>query len=91
MKYLHRVFKAKKGTHVVVQISEPTRVLLIGDYQYKQYKEHKTFSYRGGMVEGNTQEFTIPNDGLWHVVIEKGGYFDPRPIKASVEIHPAKH
>ncbi len=90
MKYLHRVFKAKKGTHVVVHISEPTRVLLIGDYQYKQYKEHKTFNYRGGLVEGKSQEFDIPNDGLWHVVIEKGSYYNPLPVTASVEIH-AKH
>ncbi len=90
MKYLHRVFKAKKGTHVVVSISQPTRVLLIGDYQYKQYKEHKTFSYRGGMIEEKSHDFEIPNDGLWHVVVEKGGYFNPQPITASVEIHP-KH
>jgi hypothetical protein len=86
MKYLHKVFKAKKGTHVVVHISEPTRVLLIGDYQYKQYKEHKTFSYRGGMVEGNSTDIEVPNDGLWHVVIEKGSYFHPKPLTASVEI-----
>jgi hypothetical protein len=86
MKYLHRVFKAKKGTHVMVHISEPTKVMLLGDYHYKQYKEHKTFSYRGGMIEGSSHDFEIPNDGLWHVVIEKGSYYNPRPITASVEI-----
>ena len=90
MKYLHKVFKAKKGTIVTVHISEPTKVMLIGDYQYKQYKEHKTFSYRGGMVESSSHEFDIPNDGLWHVVIEKGSYFNPKAITASVEIHPKK-
>ena len=88
MKYLHRVFKAKKGTRVMVQISEPTKVMLIGDYNYRQYKEHKTVSYNGGMIEDSSCEFTIPNDGLWHVVIEKGSYYNPKPITASVEIHP---
>ena len=88
MKYLHRVFKAKKGTRVVINISEPTRVMLLGDYNYKKYKEHKTYSYRGGMIEEKSHEFEIPNDGLWHVVIEKGGYFAPKPIVASVDIIP---
>ncbi|MGP8214813.1 MAG: DUF1883 domain-containing protein [Bacteroidia bacterium] len=88
MKYLHRVFKAKKGTRVVVNISEPTRVLLISDYHYRQYKVHKTFSYLGGMVEGDSIELEVPSDGNWHVVIEKGGYFNPKPITASVEILP---
>jgi len=88
MKYLHRVFKAKKGTHVVVNISQPARVLLLGDYHYRQYKDHKTYSYRGGMIEGSKEEFTVPNDGLWHVVIEKGSYYNPMEITASVDIIP---
>jgi hypothetical protein len=88
MKYLHRVFKAKKGTRVVVNISQPARVLLLGDYQYKQYKEHKTYTYRGGMIEASKEEFTVPNDGLWHVVIEKGSYYNPMEISASVDILP---
>jgi hypothetical protein len=86
MKYLHKVFKAKKGSRVVVNFSEPTKVMLLGDYHYRQYKEHKTYSYRGGMLEGKSHEFEIPNDGLWHVVIEKGSYYNPKPIKASVEL-----
>jgi hypothetical protein len=86
MKYLHRVFKAKKGTHVIVHFSEPTKVMLIGDYDYKKYKEHKTYNYRGGQLDQSPHDFEIPNDGLWHIVIEKGGYFNPRPITASVEM-----
>lgn len=87
MKYLHRVFKAKKGTRIVVHFSEPTRVMLIGDYDYKKYKEHKTYNYRGGHFEESPHEFEIPNDGRWHIVIEKGGYFNPRPVVGSVEIY----
>jgi len=88
MKYLHRVFKAKKGTRVVVNISQPARVLLLGDYNYRQYKEHKTYTYRGGMVEGKQEEFTVPNDGLWHVVVEKGSFYNPMEITAHVDVIP---
>ena len=86
MKYLHKVFKAKKGSRVVVNFSEPVKVMLLGDYHYRMYKDHKTFSYRGGLMEGNSHEFEIPNDGLWHVVVEKGSYFNPKPVTASVEL-----
>lgn len=86
MKYLHRTLKAKKGTHITVHFSEPTKVLLLGDYQYKNYKEHRTYDYRGGSLEKSPQNFTIPNDGLWHVVVERGSYYHPKNIVASVEI-----
>jgi hypothetical protein len=88
MKYLHRVFSAKKGYHVVVHFSEPTRVMLISDMEYKNYKEHFTYRYRGGDFSESPHEFEIPNDGTWHVVIEKGSYYNPRPISGSVEIIP---
>jgi hypothetical protein len=89
MKYLHRFFKAKKGTHVKVHFDQPTRVLLIGDYNYRQYKEHRTFSYHGGLLDDSPHEFRVPSDGIWHVVIERGGYYNPKNIHASVEVVPS--
>lgn len=71
---------------MTVHFSEPTRVMLIGDYDYKKYKEHKTYNYRGGHLEVSPHDFEIPNDGLWHIVIEKGSYYNPREITASVEM-----
>lgn len=86
MKYLHRILKAKKGAHIKVHFSEPAKVLLLGDYQYKNYKEHRTYDYRGGELENSPHQFEIPNDGLWHVVVERGGYFNPKNIVATVEV-----
>ena len=86
MKYLHQIFKAKKGTTIKVHFSEPTKVLLLGDYQYKNYKENRTYDYRGGLLEESPQRFEIPNDGKWHVVVERGSYFNPKNIVASVEV-----
>ena len=86
MKYLHQTLKVKKGTQVTVHFSQPTKVLLLGDYQYKNYKDHRTYNYRGGNLEQSPQQFEIPNDGLWHVVVEKGSYFNPKNIVASVEV-----
>lgn len=86
MKYLHRILKAKKGTHIKVHFSEPAKILLLGDFHYKNYKEHRTYDYRGGVTQKSPLLFVIPNDGLWHVVIERGSYFHPKNIIANVEI-----
>ena len=86
MKYLHRILKAKKGTQIKVHFSEPTRVLLLGDINYKKYVENRTYDYRGGELNQSPHQFEIPTDGLWHVVVEKGGYFNPKNIVANVEV-----
>lgn len=86
MKYLHQVLKAKKGTQIKVHFSQPTKVLLLGDYSYKNYKEHRTYNYWGGLLEESPQIFEIPNDGKWHVIVEKGSYFNPTNVVASVEV-----
>ena len=72
--------------HIKVHFSQPAKVLLLGDYHYKNYKEHRTYNYRGGNLEHSPQNFVIPNDGLWHVVVERGSYFNPKNIVAAVEV-----
>lgn len=86
MRYLHQILKAKKGQQIKVHFSQPTKVLLLGDFQYNNYKENRTYNYRGGLLEHSPQEFEIPNDGKWHVVVEKGSYYNPADIVASVEV-----
>jgi hypothetical protein len=38
------------------------------------------------MLENSPFEFEAPSDGVWHIVIEKGSYFAPKNITASVTI-----
>jgi hypothetical protein len=86
MKYLHRILKVKKGTHVKVHFSQPAKVLLLGDFHYRNYKDHKTFNYRGGDLQQSPHQFTIPSDGLWHIIVERGSYYQPKNIVAAVEV-----
>lgn len=86
MKYLHQILKAKKGSRIKVHFSQPTKVLLLGEFHYNQYKEHRTYAYRGGELEQSPHTFEIPSDGKWHIVIEKGGYFHPKNIVGQVEM-----
>jgi len=86
MKYLHQILKLKKGTQIKIHFSESAKVLILTDYNYKKYKGHITYNYRGGKMEKSPYLFEVPADGLWHVVIEKGSYFKPQNIIASVDI-----
>jgi hypothetical protein len=86
MRYLHRKFKVKRGTHIKVKFSQAAKVLLLSDFQYDRYKNHFTYKYRGGFMSDSPFEFITPDNGIWHVVIEKGGYYNPLSIRGSVEI-----
>lgn len=82
MRYLHSKHKAKKGDTIVVQFDQPTRVLLLSDKDYKNYKLPRTFSYYGGHMEDSPHEFEVPEAGMWHIVLELG-YFNPIQLTAS--------
>lgn len=83
MRYLRAKVKAKSGERLTVEFSEPTRVLIMTDNEFKKYKNHNTFTYFGGEKE-SPFEFTIPKSTSWNVVVEKGSYYSPRPITAKV-------
>jgi len=66
-----------------VHFNQPCKVLILNSHNYKLYKEHITFSYYGGIFEKSPYEFEAAKDGLWHIAIERGGYFNPKNIMAS--------
>ena len=86
MKYLHQFFKLKKGALLKVHFSQPAKVLLLNDYNYKKYTAHVTYTYWGGELAESPYLFEVPATGLWHVVVEKGGYFKPKNIVASIDL-----
>jgi hypothetical protein len=61
-------------------------VLVLDEYNYKKYKTHVTYNYWGGEMEKSPCIFEVPSTGLWHVVVERGGYFKPKNIVASVDL-----
>jgi hypothetical protein len=86
MKYLHQILKLKKGSLLKVHFNQPTKVIVLDDYNYKKYKTHVTYAYWGGELEKSPYIFEVPSTGLWHVVVERGGYFKPKNIIASVDV-----
>ena len=88
MKFLHRPFKANPKDVVVVEFSAPTKILLLHRLEFNRYKKGRTYRYRGGFAEKSPVEFTIPAQGTWHVVIEKGTYKNPLEVTGSAKLIP---
>lgn len=91
MKFLHKPFNAKAKDRIVIEFDKPTRVLLIHSRQFEKYKKCRTHTYRGGFSEKSPVEFTIPFDGTWHAVIEKGTYRNPLNVSGNASLHKPKH
>lgn len=88
MKYLHKQLKAGRNCIVVVNFDHPAKVMLLKDSEYRKYKDGQTYNYRGGFAENSPVKFVLPEGATWHVVVEKGSYFNPISIHASVQVLP---
>ncbi len=83
MRFLHGKLKAFTGEKITVEISMPTRVLIMPERQFSKYRENMTFTYFGGQKE-ESYEFVIPKSGTWVVVVEKGAYGNPLNVEVSI-------
>lgn len=86
MKFLHKPFKAQAGDLIRVEFTKPTRVILLHSRQFDKYKKGRTYQYRGGNAENSPVEFTVPFDGVWHAIIEKGTYRNPLDVTGNAEL-----
>jgi hypothetical protein len=88
MKFLYKVFEAKKKEIIEVDIDRPTKVKFMTGREFKKYKQGKTHTYFGGLFEESPVRFVIPFDSVWNVVVEKGKYFAPIDVKAKCALLP---
>ena len=99
MRFLHGKLKAFTGEKITVEISTPTRILIMPERHFSKYRENMTFTYFGGQKDGS-YEFVVPKSGTWVVVVEKGTYANPinvdvkvtkeAPVKPAVAIEDKK-
>ena len=91
MRFLHKPFTANAKDVVVVEFSAPTKILLLHSAEFKRYKGGRTYRYRGGFSEKSPIEFTIPHQGVWHAVIEKGTYRNPLQVTGNAKLIPHRY
>lgn len=86
MRYLYQSFSARKSDQVEVSFDQPTKVKLMTKREFEKYRKSKTYTYWGGDKTDSPAVMDIPTDGKWVVVVEKGTYFNPIEISASISI-----
>lgn len=87
MRFIHKpLVSMKKGTLVKVTFSQPTKVKLMTTRNFDKYKKGRTHQYFGGHYDASPIEFTIPTDGNYNCVIEKGSFNSPIDVTGDVEI-----
>ncbi len=91
MKILQKPFTAKEKDKIEVTFDKPTKVLLIESSQFTRYKKGLTYQYRGGKAEQSPVTFTVPFDGIWHAVIEKGTYTNPLEVTGNAKLIPHRY
>ena len=91
MKFLHQPFEAKAQDKITVTFDQPTNVYLMHKLDFAKYKLGKACRYIGGKASTSPVEFTVPNDGTWYAVIEKGTHFNPLDVTGSAKLFRPTH
>lgn len=88
MKFLHKVFEAKRKQIIEVEIDKPTKVKFMTGKEMKAYRMGKTHTFFGGLFEESPVRFVVPFDSNWNVVVEKGTHAAPLDVHASCALLP---
>jgi hypothetical protein len=88
MKILQQPVKAKRNAIVQVHFDKPVVVKLISHNMFPKYKNGAKHVAQGGFYEQSPARFTVPYDGVWHAVIERGSHYNPIDVKGRVELLP---
>jgi hypothetical protein len=86
MRILQKPITAKKGQQIEVTFNRPTNVKLLSASEFRKYKRGKTHKYFGGWQETSPVMFTVPEDGVWHAVIEKGSFQNPIDVSGNANL-----
>jgi len=84
MQYLHWEIRAGGRTVVRVDLDAQANVMLLDENNYAAYRRGHSFNYRGGLAKRTPFTLVPPYAGLWHLVIDLGGYSGQ--VNASVSI-----
>ena len=72
MKFLYRKYPAKKKEIIEVRTDQSAQVKFMTAAEFKKYAGGRTHSYFKGQENDEAISFTLPYDGVWHAVVEKG-------------------
>jgi hypothetical protein len=83
--FLHQEFDLQAGDIVEVTLDAPANVMLLDPANFANYKDGLSYRYHGGHAEESPVRLLTPRSGIWHVVVNLGGY--PGSVRAEVRIY----
>ena len=83
MKFLYRKYPAKKKEIIEVRTDQAATVKFMTAAEFKKYAGGRTHSYFKGQENEEAISFTLPYDGVWHAVVEKGSHLEKADLTAS--------
>jgi hypothetical protein len=86
MEYLHRQFRLNAGDIVEVTLDGPANVMLLDPSNYEAYRNGRSYRYHGGHTTTSPARLVALQDGMWHLVVDLGGY--PGSVRAGVRVFP---
>ena len=57
----------------IVTLNYAANVMLLDDYNYRNYISGFNYSYYGGHTTSSPINLSIPTPGHWHLVVDNGG------------------
>ena len=86
MKILQQPVKAKRNQIIEIIFDQPVVVRLLSKNMFPKYKNGAKHTGLGGFYEKSPAKFTVPYDGIWHAVIEKGSHSNPINVTGKVNV-----
>jgi hypothetical protein len=74
MNYIHQALDVGPDEVVEVMLDHPANVQLLDEENFERYQLREEFHYHGGYAPRSPYLIRPPRPGLWHLVIDLGGY-----------------
>ena len=74
MNYLHYRFELNPDEVIEVALDKQANVKLMDEVGFSKYKVGQRYSYLGGLARRSPVTLRPPRSGVWHLVIDLGGY-----------------
>lgn len=75
MDFVHYDLNQLRGSEVVeVTLDSAANVRLLDSLNFRGYREGRQYTFYGGYVAQSPYRIQVPRSGVWHLVIDLGGY-----------------
>lgn len=73
--YTHYDLKAlRAGTVIEVTLNGANNIKLMTPANFQRFKELLDYKFQGGVAKKSPFRFTIPENGIWHLVVDAEGH-----------------